>query len=105
MTYDEALAERVRRLLPGTTEKRMFGGIGLMERGHLVAGISHDDRIVRVPPDEGPRWLKAPGAHPMRSGRGMRGWVKVSAPALREEATLKEWIRRSQALVRGLPPK
>jgi TfoX/Sxy family transcriptional regulator of competence genes len=103
--YDENLARRVRRLLPKAAEKRMFGGIGLMERGHLVAGVSHSDLVVRVPPEETGQWLRQPGVGPMMAGRSMMGWVKVSVKALADEATLAEWVRRSRSVTRAMPPK
>ena len=105
MAYDEALAGRVRRMLPGATERRMFGGIGLMERGNLVAGVSHDDLVVRVPSEETARWLREPGAQPMGSGHAMKGWVKVSADAVSTDARLARWVDRSRALAKTLPAK
>lgn len=41
-TYDERLADRVRRILgttPAVVEKRMFGGLAFMLRGHMCCGI------------------------------------------------------------------
>ncbi len=105
MPYNEELALRLRKMLPKAIEKRMFGGIGLMERGHLVAGVSHDDLVVRVPPDETKRWLAEPGAHPMMTGKPMTGWVKVSVNSLADDRTLTRWVERSRAATRELPPK
>jgi TfoX/Sxy family transcriptional regulator of competence genes len=98
VAYDEILAARIRKLAPKAKEKRMFGGIGLMEHGHLVAGVSRDDLIVRVPVDEMPRWLRQPGAHPMMAGRSMSGWVKVSSSSLGDDKVLMRWVERSRAL-------
>lgn len=105
MPYDDELAARLRRLLPDAREKKMFGGIGLLERGNLVAGVSRSDLIVRVPPEETARWLRAPGAGPMMPGKTMKGWVKVAADALQDERALSDWVRRSRAVVRRLPAK
>jgi TfoX/Sxy family transcriptional regulator of competence genes len=105
MTYDEELAARVRRLLPKADEKRMFGGIGLMEHGHMVAAVTRGDLLLRVPAEETERWLGAPGAGPAMPGRTMRGWVKVRGSALAADRTLAAWVRRSQATTRQLPPK
>jgi TfoX/Sxy family transcriptional regulator of competence genes len=105
MTYNENLAARIRKLLPRAEEKKMFGGIGLMERGHLVAGISREDLIVRVMPEETERWLRSPGAHPMMMRKPMKGWVKVSGSALRDDRTLSGWVDRSRAAAQKLPPK
>jgi TfoX/Sxy family transcriptional regulator of competence genes len=105
MAYDEDLARRLRKLLPKATEKRMFGGMGLMERGNLVAGVSHSDLIVRVPPEETARWLKETGAHEMMMGKPMKGWLKVSASALADDGPLTAWVNRSRLAAKKLPPK
>jgi TfoX/Sxy family transcriptional regulator of competence genes len=105
MPFDEVLANRLRKMLPKATEKRMFGGMGLMERGNLVAGVSHDDLIVRVPPEDTARFLREPGAHEMMPGRPMKGWVKVASTALQDEVALRTWVTRSRAAVKDLPEK
>jgi TfoX/Sxy family transcriptional regulator of competence genes len=105
VAYDENLAQRLRKLLPTATEKRMFGGMGLMERGNLVAGVSHQDLVVRVPPVETEKWLKEPGAHDMMPGRPMKGWLKVSSSALTSDSALAGWVSRSRLAARKLPPK
>ncbi len=83
----------------------MFGGVGLMQRGNLVAGVSHDDLVVRVPPEETEKWLRAPGAHPMMPGRAMKGWLKVGSSSLESNGDLARWVRLSQDTVKRLPPK
>jgi TfoX/Sxy family transcriptional regulator of competence genes len=103
--YDEELARRLRKLLPKATEKRMFGGMGLMERGNLVTGVSHQDLVVRVPPAETAKWLHEPGAHEMMPGRPMKGWVKVSSAYVAEDGALERWVERSRSAVKKLPPK
>lgn len=106
MAYDEGLAERVRDVLPKLQEKRMFGGVAWMERGHLVAGIWKDSLIARVPPDDTPKTLKEPGVKPFDvTGKPMRGWVLVEAEAIAEEPNLKSWVERSRRFVRTLPAK
>jgi TfoX/Sxy family transcriptional regulator of competence genes len=105
MTFDEDLARRLRTLLPRAEEKSMFGGIGLMEHGRMVAGVLRNDLIVRVPPEETEKWLTGPGVLPMMAGRRMKGWVKVAGRTLRDDDRLSEWVRRSQAVAKGLGPK
>ena len=42
MAYDEGLAERIRGILDerhDVSEKRMFGGVAFMIRGHMCVGI------------------------------------------------------------------
>ena len=46
MAYDEALAERIREVLADSadvTERKMFGGLAFLVRGHMVCGVTHDD--------------------------------------------------------------
>lgn len=106
MPYDEGLAERIRDLLPGCRERRMFGGIGWIERGNFVAGVWKDDLMVRVPPDETPQWLQEPGTKVFDvTGRPMRGWLLVSPESIAEEPELRDWVERSRKFVRTLPAK
>ena len=84
----------------------MFGSVGWMERGHLVAGVWKDDLIVRVAPEETPKALKEPGVKPFDvTGRPMKGWVLVDAGQVAEEPRLKAWVERSRAFTRTLPAK
>jgi TfoX/Sxy family transcriptional regulator of competence genes len=106
MAYDQGLAERLRDLLPKAVEKKMFGSVGWMERGHLVAGIWKDDLIARVHPDETAKALKEPGVKPFAvTGRPMKGWVLVDAEQVAEEPQLKEWVERSRKFTKTLPAK
>lgn len=106
MSYDEGLAERLRDILPKATEKKMFGSVGWMERGHLVAGIWKDDLIARVHPDETAQALKQKGVRPFDvTGKPMKGWVIVEAEQVAEEPELKAWVEQSRAFTRTLPAK
>lgn len=113
MAYDEGLAERIREHVPKATEKKMFGGIGWMEKGNLVVGLMAqgsmsdvDAIIVRCPPDATKQVLKEPGVRPFEQrGKAMQGWVLVEAEAVAEDPELKAWIERSRTFVRTLPAK
>ncbi|MBO6575090.1 MAG: TfoX/Sxy family protein [Rhodothermales bacterium] len=53
MAYDEHLASRLRHVVgdaPEISERKMFGGLCLMERGHMLVGIVGSDLMVRVGP-------------------------------------------------------
>jgi uncharacterized protein YndB with AHSA1/START domain len=53
MTYSEALAARVRRLLSDrddVAERPMFGGLTFMVGGHMCCGVNKDELIVRLRP-------------------------------------------------------
>jgi hypothetical protein len=50
MAYDECVAERLRGLFlgrPGLTEKKMFGGLAFMYRGHMRVGIIGESLMTR----------------------------------------------------------
>ncbi len=54
MAFDEGLAERIRELLKDrrdVAERKMFGGLALMLKGHMFVGISGDTLMARVGPD------------------------------------------------------
>ena len=113
MAFDEGLAERIREHVPKATEKKMFGGIGWMERGNLVVGLMAqgsmsdvDAIIVRCPAAETSQVLTEPGVRPFEQrGKAMQGWVLVEAEAVAEDPELKAWIERSRRFVKTLPAK
>jgi TfoX/Sxy family transcriptional regulator of competence genes len=54
MPFDEGLAERIRGMLEehGTaSERRMFGGLAFLLRGHMTVGIVKDELMIRLGPD------------------------------------------------------
>lgn len=109
MAYDEALAERVRRLVESldadTREQRMFGGIAWMLRGNLLIGIIGDELMVRLDPEQGRLALGKPHTRPFdMSGRAMNGFILV-APAGCKGATLKRWFAIAHDFVDAMPPK
>ncbi len=108
MAYDERLAERVRGLLQSRrlVEKKMFGGIAFMVRGHMCCGVIGEKLMVRVGPDEYERAIQRAHAAPMDfTGKPMRGFVYVSLAGLRTRAQLKSWIDRGLAFTGTLPAK
>ena len=101
------LADRIRAALPaaGRSEQPMFGGIGFMLNGNMVAGTFRDQLLVRVGKDQNDEALKRPGARPMEMrGRPFAGYVMVD-PASLSDGTLGDWIGLALAHVRTLPPK
>jgi len=51
MAYDEKLADRVRDMLvteDGVSERKMFGGLAFMVRGHMACGLV-GERFARAP--------------------------------------------------------
>ena len=102
----EALAERLRAALPGDglTEKRMFGGIGFMLNGNMIAASSRDGLLLRVGKENHAAAMARPGTTPMvMRGRMLEGYLYVN-PEL-DESGLREWLRLAQGFVGSLPPK
>jgi TfoX/Sxy family transcriptional regulator of competence genes len=109
VAYNERLASRVREILAEggeVDERRMFGGLAFMVNGHMCCGISGDDLMLRLGPDRAERALEEPHVRPMDfTGRPLRGYVFVAAPALRTEATLRRWLQLARDFITTLPPK
>jgi TfoX/Sxy family transcriptional regulator of competence genes len=110
MAYDEALAERIRRLMgdeAGLTEKKMFGGLAFLINGNMsVAASGQGGLMVRCDPQATDSLLDEPGAEPLvMRGRAMEGWLRVSEEAVTDEAALARWVDRGVGYARSLPPK
>jgi TfoX/Sxy family transcriptional regulator of competence genes len=110
MAYDEALAERIRKLLAGEralTEKKMFGGLAFLINGNMsVSASGQGGLLVRVDPDESDALVQKPGAELMEmGGRSMAGWLRVDPDAIRTKKQLATWVDRGVAFARSLPPK
>ena len=108
MAYNETLAARVREALPdeGIEERKMFGGLAFMLGGNMVCGITRDDFMVRVGPDNHEAALERTGARPMDfAGRPMRGMVFVDAAGYTSDLQLNEWVELALAFGTSLPPK
>jgi hypothetical protein len=106
VAYDEALAERIRRLVSdedGLTEKKMFGGLAFLIGGNMaIAASGQGGILVRVDPAEE---VPDGGAPAIMRGRPMDGWLRVEADQLRTEAQLSKWARLGVGYARTLPAK
>jgi len=109
VAIDEGLAERVRELVggeAGLTEKKMFGGLGMMLNGNMAVGVHGDGLIVRTEPADQETLLREPGAEVFAmTGRPMAGWIVVRAEGCAEDDDLERWVSRGIAYARSLPPK
>jgi TfoX/Sxy family transcriptional regulator of competence genes len=109
VAYDEKLAERIREVLKrrrGVSEKKMFGGLAFMVKGHMVCGVIGDDLMVRVGPEAYEAALKKAGARPMDfTGRPMKGMVYVGPRGHKRAPSLKTWVEQGLSYARSLPPK
>lgn len=107
MTPDD-ISAAVRAALAGTEalhEVRMFGGIGFMLNGNMVAAASRRGLLLRVGKNQQHEVLARPGTRPMEMrGRAMEGYVYVDPPAL-TDGDIEAWLRPALAFVQALPPK
>ncbi len=105
---DKELAASVHAALLGAgtiREVKMFGGIGFMLNGNLIAGASKRGLLLRVGKDRLREALALPGARPMEmKGRTMEGYIYVDHPALHDRA-VQACIRLALPHVLSLPPK
>ena len=109
MAYDEGLAERLREALGsqrGIVEKKMFGGLAFMSRGHMFLGILGDVLMARVGPDQYEKALSLAHVRVMDfTGKPMMGYVFVDPPGFEDDHDLDRWIERCHGFVGSLPPK
>ena len=108
MIDDQELAASVRAALAGAgnvREIKMFGGIGFMLNGNLVAAASRRGLLLRVGKDRQSEALAHSGIRQMvMRGRPMEGYVYADPPALERQA-VQNWLRLAVAHVETLPPK
>jgi TfoX/Sxy family transcriptional regulator of competence genes len=109
MAYDEELAERVRAMLDdvkGIAEIKMFGGLCFTVGGNMALGVSHDDLLVRLAPDDSDAALSEPGVRLMEIGsRTSRGFLSVAPEATKTDRKLRAWVDRGMSFASSLPPK
>jgi len=109
VAFDEGLAHRIREFLddrPDAVEKRMFGGLCFMVKGHMACGIVGSELMVRVGADAYRAALEAPHAREMDfTGRALTGMVYVGEEGIAEDEDLGRWVRRGVAHAESLPPK
>ena len=98
MAYNESLAARVRAVLDGreaVDERRMFGGLTFMVRGHMACGIVGSDLMVRVGRAAYEAALAEPHVRPMDfTGRPIEGMAYVATAGLVSDAALARWVGR-----------
>jgi TfoX/Sxy family transcriptional regulator of competence genes len=109
VAHDGDLAARTRAALGeirAVSEIRMFGGLCFTINGNMAVGVTGDDLMVRMSPEEAEAALERPGVRPMDfTGRPMRGFVFVGPEALGTDRKLRSWVMRGARYAGGLPPK
>jgi TfoX/Sxy family transcriptional regulator of competence genes len=110
MSYDEELAQRIRKLVSGEaalTEKKMFGGLAFLIGGNMaVAASGAGGLLVRVDPESSDELVATTGARLMEMrGRSMKGWLRVDSADVRTEPELAKWVELGTTYARSLPAK
>lgn len=110
MSYDEALAQRIRDLAAGTpalTEKKMFGGLAFLVGGNMaIAASGQGGILVRVGPEQSSELVAGTPAEPMvMRGRPMEGWLRVAAEDARTNQSLASWVKTGLDYAASLPAK
>lgn len=108
MAYDEGMAQRVRAIVPGLPERKMFGGLAWMVGGNMaVAVMGVGGLLVRVDPDDMEPLFAEPGVGPFgREGaKPMTGFVRVDEAVLDDDAALARWVDIGVTRAATLPPK
>ena len=108
MSAENDLASRVRAALrdvEAVREVKMFGGVGFMVNGNLVAAASKRGLLLRVGRERQDEALAQPGIRPMEMrGRRMEGYVYADPPPASEDG-IKTWLRWALDHVQTLPPR
>jgi len=87
-------------------EQKMFGGVGFMLDGNMVAGTLRRELLVRVGKEAHDAALKRPGARPMeQGGRVAAGYIVVADAGTRGGKDLRRWLDMAVGHVSTLPPK
>ncbi|MBI3857993.1 MAG: TfoX/Sxy family protein [Planctomycetes bacterium] len=109
MAQNDDLAERIRRALArrrDVTEKRMFGGVAFMVRGHMACGTVRGSLMVRLGEEGAAAALKEPHVEPMDfTGKPLKTMAYVRPGGIRTDAALRPWVDRAAEFALTLPPR
>ena len=109
MAYSEELATRIRDVIgarTGVSERKMFGGVVWMVDGNMACGTLGEDLMVRMAREDAERALTEPDVGPMEfTGKQLRGFVRVAAQRIADDAELLSWVETGADYAASLPPK
>lgn len=109
MAFDEVLAARLRDVFvgdPAIEEKKMFGGIAFMRRGHMCVGVVNEDLLARVGPEAHGKAVVREGARVMDfTGKKMKGFIFVSPESLVDDGALDGWVDLCRAFNDSMPSR
>ena len=110
MPYDQKLAERIRTTLkdhPEVVEKKLFGGVGFIQRGNMACGVQGNDLIVRVGAENNDAALSRAFVRPfmVMPGKPMAGWILVAPEGITTDQYLQDWVELGYEYASSLPEK
>ena len=109
MARDQGLEELLRGdlgVLPGLSEKAMFGGWSWLLNGNLLCGARDDGMLARLGKGRDDWALAIPGIGPMISrGKHMQGWVRASADVFGDDTMRLRLVAAAIDFNCTLPPK
>ena len=109
MAYDEGLAQRLRELLADRSdvaEKKMFGGLAFMVRGHMTVGVNKADLMLRCGPDRYQEVLALPHAREMDfTKKPLKGFVYVDPKGFESDGELQGWVDIGLGFATSMPAK
>jgi TfoX/Sxy family transcriptional regulator of competence genes len=87
------------------TERKMFGGLAFLLRGHMFAGIVGSELMVRIGSEAAQRALELDHVREMDfTGRPMKNMIFVQ-PAGLDGPALERWVTAAADHARTLAPK
>ncbi len=109
MAYDEKLVTRLRAILArrkGVSERKMFGGVCFMWRGHMCCGVNADNLVLRLGKEGVDEAIRERHTKEMDfTGTPMSSMIYVTPRGYRADEDLKAWVERALAYVKTLTPK
>lgn len=110
MAWDLAVAEMIRGDLAARgmacAERKMFGGIAFLHRGHMVGGMHRGGAMFRVGKGNEPAACAVPGVAVMAmAGRPMPGMVECAAGVAADPAARARLLDIACGFVAALPDK
>jgi TfoX/Sxy family transcriptional regulator of competence genes len=109
VAYDEELAKKIADVLAEQgdfDERKMFGGIAFMVKGHMCCGVINKDIMLRLGPEGAAKALDDAHVRPMDfTGRPMKGYVYIAKEGLQTDAKLRKRIQAALDFVATLPAK
>jgi len=109
MVYNEKMDKKLDDIISkwsNSTKQKMFGGIGYLINGNMVAGIHKDYYVLRLGEKNANDALFLPKTRLFDiTGRAMKGWVMAEENAFADKNDLVNWLNKAKQFVDTLPIK